>query len=148
MPGLLHIREQRLSQLLHTVRQILFAAVSSFDCAERRTNRPVHRTYGLVADREIAEGDGWLYEVKFDGYRALAIKSDVAVRLRSRNDKDFTKRYPGVVAALSELPDETVIEGEVVALDATGKPAFSLLQNGAADVHFYVFDLLVLSGKI
>jgi bifunctional non-homologous end joining protein LigD len=64
-----------------------------------------------------------------------------------RNDKDFTKRFPGVVAALRELPDETVIDGEVVALDATGKPAFSLLQNGATDVHFYAFDVLVLSGQ-
>lgn len=51
------------------------------------------------------------------------------------------------MAALRELPDETVIDGEVVALDAGGKPVFSLLQNGATDVHFYAFDLLVLSGK-
>jgi ATP-dependent DNA ligase len=77
----------------------------------------------------------------------LAIKSGGQVRLRSRNDKDFTKRYPGVVAALRELPDETVIDGEVVALDATGKPMFSLLQNGSADVHFYAFDVLVLAGR-
>jgi ATP-dependent DNA ligase len=52
-----------------------------------------------------------------------------------------------VVAALKELPDETVIDGEIVALDASGKPVFSLLQNGATDVHFYVFDVLVLSGQ-
>jgi bifunctional non-homologous end joining protein LigD len=101
----------------------------------------------LLRTDKLPEGDGWLYEVKFDGYRALAIKSGGQVRLRSRNDKDFTKRYPGVVAALRELPDETVIDGEVVALDATGKPVFSLLQDGSTDVHFYVFDLLMLSGQ-
>jgi bifunctional non-homologous end joining protein LigD len=77
----------------------------------------------------------------------LAIKSGGQVRLRSRNDKDFTKRYPGVVAALRELPDETVIDGEVVALDASGKPVFSLLQNGGTNVHFYAFDVLILSGR-
>jgi len=96
---------------------------------------------------KLPEGDGWRYEVKLDGYRALAIKSGGQVRLRSRNDKDLTKRYPGVVAALTELPDETVIDGELVALDATGKPVFSLLQNGVTDVHFYVFDVLILSGQ-
>jgi bifunctional non-homologous end joining protein LigD len=51
------------------------------------------------------------------------------------------------VAALSEMPDETVIDGEVVALDAAGKPAFSLLQNGGRNARYYVFDVLVLSGK-
>lgn len=52
-----------------------------------------------------------------------------------------------MVAALADLPDETVIDGEVVALDAGGQPAFSLLQNGGMNVHFYAFDLLVLAGK-
>jgi DNA ligase D-like protein (predicted ligase) len=101
----------------------------------------------LLRTDKLPEGDGWVYEVKFDGYRALAIKTGGQVRLRSRNDKDFTKRYPGVVAALRELPDETVIDGEVVALDASGKPAFQLLQNGGTNVHFYAFDVLMLGGK-
>jgi bifunctional non-homologous end joining protein LigD len=101
----------------------------------------------LLRTDKLPEGDGWLYEVKIDGYRALAIKSGGQVRLRSRNDRDFTKRYPGVVAALAELPDETVIDGEVVALDTAGKPGFSLLQNGGTNVHFYAFDVLMLSGK-
>jgi bifunctional non-homologous end joining protein LigD len=111
-----------------------------------RTARFIEPMLLLRADK-LPEGDGWQYEVKFDGYRALAIKTGGRVRLRSRNDKDFTKRYPGVVAALRELPDETVIDGEVVALDASGKPVFSLLQNGATDVHFYAFDVLMLSGQ-
>jgi len=111
-----------------------------------RTARFIEPMLLLRADK-LPEGDGWLYEVKFDGYRALAIKGGGQVRLRSRNDRDFTKRYPRVVAALRELPDETVIDGEVVALDASGKPVFSRLQNGGTYVHFYVFDLLMLGGK-
>jgi bifunctional non-homologous end joining protein LigD len=69
----------------------------------------------LLRTDKLHEGDGWKYEVKFDGYRALAIQSGGQVRLRSRNDKDFIKRYHGVVAALALLPDETVIDGEIVA---------------------------------
>ena len=72
------------------------------------------------------------------------------MQLRSRNDNDFNVRYPGIVKGLSALPDDTVIDGEVVALDAHGKPSFNMLQNyGSAGtpLHFYVFDLLVLSGK-
>lgn len=101
----------------------------------------------LLRTEKLPEGSDWQYEVKFDGYRALAIKTGGMVQLRSRNDKDFTRRYPALVAALAGLPDETVIDGEVVALDSAGKPVFSLLQNGGTNVHFYVFDLLLLAGK-
>jgi bifunctional non-homologous end joining protein LigD len=52
-----------------------------------------------------------------DGYRALAIKSGDKVQLRSRNDNDFSQRYAAIVKALAPMPDETVIDGEVVALD-------------------------------
>ena len=55
--------------------------------------------------------------VKLDGYRAVAIKSGGRIRLRSRNDNDFNSKYPAVAKALSLLPDETVIDGEIVALD-------------------------------
>ena len=54
----------------------------------------------LLRTDKLHEGEGWPYEVKFDGYRALAIKSGGQLRLRSRTAKDITKRYPGVVAAL------------------------------------------------
>ena len=98
----------------------------------------------LLRTEKLPEGPAWLYELKFDGYRALAIKSGGRVQLRSRNN-DFNARYPGIAAALAGMPDDTVIDGEVVALDAKGKPSFNLLQNygsAAGPLHFFVFDLL------
>jgi DNA ligase D-like protein (predicted ligase) len=92
----------------------------------------------------------WRYELKLDGYRAIAFKTGGKVHLRSRNNKDFAVRYSAVVAALARLPEDTVIDGEVVAFDEDGKPSFNALQNygsAPAPVVFYVFDLMVLTGK-
>ncbi|HZL92485.1 MAG TPA: hypothetical protein VFB99_02535 [Vicinamibacterales bacterium] len=89
------------------------------------------------------------YQLKLDGYRAIAFKTGGKIYLRSRNNKDFAARYPNVVAGLATLPDETVIDGEVVAFDENGKPSFNALQNygsATAPVVFYVFDVLVLRG--
>ena len=65
----------------------------------------------LLSAETLPEGHGWTYEVKLDGYRALAIKTGGVVRLRSRNDKDFNRKYPGIAKALAALPDETVVDG-------------------------------------
>ena len=89
-------------------------------------------------------------ELKLDGYRAIAFKAAGKVHLRSRNDKDFTGRYPVIASALSGLLDDTVIDGEVVALNETGKPSFNLLQNfgsSKAFLLYYVFDVLILGGR-
>jgi DNA ligase D-like protein (predicted ligase) len=90
----------------------------------------------------------WLYEIKFDGYRAIAFKTGGRVFLRSRNDHDFSARYPAVVRALAGLPDDTVIDGEVVALDADGRPSFGALQDSgpATPLAYFVFDVMVLAG--
>src|SRR5262249_29741368 len=95
----------------------------------------------LLRKDSLPEGPDWLYELKLDGYRAVAIKSAGKAYLRSRNDKDFTARYRDISAALHSLPDETVVDGEVVALDESGRPSFNLLQNyGSASEHvvYYV----------
>jgi ATP-dependent DNA ligase len=103
----------------------------------------------LVRSDTLPEGPDWAYELKLDGYRALAFKSYGVAHLRSRNNKSFDGKYPAVVQALANLPDETVIDGEVVALDAEGRPSFSALQNSSATAQlcYYVFDLLVLAGQ-
>src|SRR6185503_7739618 len=104
----------------------------------------------LLRAEKLPEGAEWLVELKLDGYRALAIKSGGKVQLRSRNDNDFNIRYPGIVKALASMPDESVIDGEVVALDPDGRPSFKTLQNyGFAGVplHFFIFDLLMLKGR-
>jgi hypothetical protein len=87
--------------------------------------------------------------LKLDGFRAIGRKSGRGAQLWSRNQKDFTRRFPGVVKGLAGLPSDTVIDGEIVALDVNGRPSFNLLQGfGNAQVLvFYAFDLLMLQGK-
>src|SRR5580692_12738390 len=104
----------------------------------------------LLPSSELPDGAAWLYELKLDGYRAIAFKSAGEVHLRSRNNSDFKRRYPAILKALSAIPDETVIDGEIVATDELGRPSFNILQNyGAskAPILYYVFDLMILSGN-
>jgi len=103
----------------------------------------------LLRTSKLSEGDHWAYEIKWDGYRAIAFKTGGKVYLRSRNDNDFALQYPGVTLALSSLPDDTVIDGEIVALDKSGRPSFNVLQNygtAQAPVFYYVFDVLIFKG--
>src|SRR6266446_7013272 len=103
-----------------------------------------------LAVAEVPAGSEWEYELKFDGYRAIAFKTRNRVHLASGNGKDFSRRFAELVRALEPLPDETVIDGEIVALDGAGRPSFNLLQNYATREYclvFYVFDLLILAGE-
>jgi bifunctional non-homologous end joining protein LigD len=95
----------------------------------------------------------WLYEMKFDGFRALAIKEGERLELLSRNEKDFTARFPEVVESLAKVKAEAVImDGEIVALDPQGRSSFQLLQAreqvaAPPPIYFYAFDLLHLNGE-
>jgi DNA ligase D-like protein (predicted ligase) len=99
-----------------------------------------------LAVTKIPDDQTWLYEVKLDGYRALAVNSSGAVNLFSRRRNSFNRQYPLVYKALSDLPENSVIDGEIVALDEKGRPDFNLLQHyakQASRIHYFVFDLLV-----
>jgi len=74
-----------------------------------------------VAAESPPEGPEWRYELKLDGFRAIAGKSGRSAHLWSRNQKDLVRRFPGVVKAIRELPDDTVIDGEIVGLDGEGR---------------------------
>src|ERR1700674_1053736 len=92
----------------------------------------------------------WVYEIKLDGYRAIAVKSGNKVSLFSRRQKSFNQQYPYIVEVLVDLPDGTVIDGEIVALDDSARPQFSLLQNYRSEAHrirYFVFDLLCYENR-
>jgi DNA ligase D-like protein (predicted ligase) len=92
----------------------------------------------------------WTYEIKLDGYRAIAVKSGQTINLFSRRGKSFNSQYPYLVEALAELPEGTVVDGEVVALDDAGRPNFNLLQqsrSGASRICYFIFDLLVCNDR-
>jgi len=99
---------------------------------------------------KLLDGPGWIYEIKLDGYRAVAVKSNRGVNLFSRRQKSFNSQYPYLVEALAELPDGTVVDGEIVALDESGHPNFNLLQSyrkEAIHIHYFIFDLLVCNNR-
>ncbi|MBV9009452.1 MAG: non-homologous end-joining DNA ligase [Verrucomicrobia bacterium] len=103
---------------------------------------------------QLPAGGNRSYELKFDGIRALAVKSSGRrVQLISRNEKELNKRFPEIAAACEEIAAEQfVIDGEVVAVDEEGRSSFQLLQRGELDAQdapllFYAFDLLQMNGR-
>ncbi|HZQ45855.1 MAG TPA: non-homologous end-joining DNA ligase [Verrucomicrobiae bacterium] len=103
--------------------------------------------------KELPKGPEWIYEIKFDGVRALAVKTSRGVSIVSRSAKDLTGKYPPVTEALRKLPcREAVLDGEIVAVDAQGRSEFQLLQayhmpgREKPPILYYVFDLPNLNG--
>ena len=105
-----------------------------------------------LVDDPPQHGD-WLYELKFDGIRAIAVKDGKKISLISRNGNKLDTRFPEIAAAVKDLPvRDCVIDGEAVALDEDGRSSFQLLQalemeGRKAPLLLYVFDLLQLNGK-
>jgi bifunctional non-homologous end joining protein LigD len=93
----------------------------------------------------------WIFEVKWDGFRAIAELQGKDTRLYSRNGLSFHKAYPKVYSALTQIKDQAVIDGEVVVFNEAGKPDFQSIQNYSSRknlaIQFYVFDCLKLAGK-
>jgi bifunctional non-homologous end joining protein LigD len=93
---------------------------------------------------------GWVFETKWDGFRAVAVAAPGHASLYSRNLNDISKKYPAICQAVSAIEHEAVLDGELVALDAHGRSRFQLLQNAErepARLLYCVFDLLYLDGK-
>lgn len=91
----------------------------------------------------------WIFEIKWDGYRALASKGKT-VQLLSRNEKSFNTRFPKIVEELEKIPDTFLLDGEIVIFDEKGRSSFQLLQNAVLNhtkAYYYVFDILSYKGR-
>lgn len=104
-----------------------------------------------VSATVLPSGPEWSYEVKWDGYRAQVVKNGAAISLASRNLRNITKQYPSVVQALAGVRAESVVlDGEIVAVDAGGRPSFQALHHASLEgvsIVYYAFDLLHLNGR-
>ena len=96
------------------------------------------------------EKKGWLYEVKWDGYRAISYMNKGEVEIRSRNNKDFTKKYYPITNALKDWKINAVVDGELVVVNDKGLPDFNALQTWRSEADgelaYFLFDLLWLEG--
>jgi DNA ligase D-like protein (predicted ligase) len=100
--------------------------------------------------QKLPHGQEWLYEVKFDGYRCLAGRDSTGVTLWSRRENLFTKQFPHIAQACERLPSNTLLDGEIVALDEKGRVSFNLLQHHRSKAQalvFYAFDVLIYRGR-
>jgi bifunctional non-homologous end joining protein LigD len=100
----------------------------------------------------VPPGDGWIHEIKYDGYRALCEINDGEARLITRGGKDWTDRFAAIARAAATLPAErALLDGEVVVLEPDGRSSFQALQNALSeerqeDLVYFAFDLLYLDG--
>jgi DNA ligase D-like protein (predicted ligase) len=98
----------------------------------------------------LPDGPGWTYEIKLDGFRLEAVKNAGKTILYSRRGNVLNQKFQYVADALAKLPDATIIDGEIVAMDSDHRSDFSLLQNfrsAQTSIHYYAFDILMLKGK-
>ena len=99
---------------------------------------------------KVPTGPEWTYEVKLDGYRLEAVKTKGKVTVYSRRRNVLNEKFGYIADALEKLSDETVLDGELVAMDEKGRSDFNLLQNfrsAQLKIHYYAFDVLVYKGK-
>ena len=139
----------RIAQAARKVAAPAFALPGKLPAAKARFIAPMKPR---LLEAPPTAGD-WMYELKFDGIRLIAVKNGAKVNLISRNENELAARFPDVAEAIRALPvEDCVMDGEVVALDEQGRSSFQLLQSlemegGRAPVYYYVFDLLQAGGK-
>jgi bifunctional non-homologous end joining protein LigD len=121
------------------------------DTSSRGTTRRDYRPMLATTSDDVPHGDGWQYEVKWDGYRAIVRLEGGEATLTSRKGLDMTARFAGVARAVEKAVKTTdcVLDGEVCALDDQGRTSFSAMQQGKAGTPFviYLFDALEIEGE-
>lgn len=117
---------------------------------KQKISHPIKPMLATLVD-EPFDGDDWLFEIKWDGYRAIAGKDDDKLLLYSRNNLDFRIKYAAVVEALRDIRHDVVLDGEIVVVDDDGQAHFEWLQNYQKAPHqghlrYYIFDILWING--
>jgi bifunctional non-homologous end joining protein LigD len=101
-----------------------------------------------LAEKPPLDGSNWLYELKYDGFRAVTAIAGGEVAMLSRNELDLAPRFPMTFAALHKIKaKEVVVDGEIVVLDEKGAPRFQLLQQADGNERMILFDILWLDGE-
>jgi bifunctional non-homologous end joining protein LigD len=131
--------------------EVWFSKPKNLDLSDApKSKMPHHLTPMLAQTRNRPFNDpNWLFEIKWDGYRAVAEIAGGEVELYSRNQVNYNRRFVPVVESLKKFPGTAVLDGEVVVLDKDGHPSFQLLQDypkSAGELVYYVFDILHLDG--
>src|SRR5262249_50066740 len=119
------------------------------DEAAEAVTSATHKPMLATPESDLPRGDGWVFEVKWGGYRALAYVRGGECRLVSRDGNDLTQSFASVARAVVKAlkTPNAVIDGEVCALDEAGRPSFGLLQAGAERLVYYAFDELEADGE-
>lgn len=127
--------------------------VSSLNIKERALKKKMPLTIKPMLATLVQDpfnDPSWLFEIKWDGYRALAKIDTGIVHIYSRNNLEFNKKFPPIVKALASIKRNVVLDGEIVVVNPKGKSDFQLLQNfqrtGEGNIVYYVFDILYLDG--
>ena len=122
---------------------------SDADGSEWYAGQQTYRPMLASLAKSVPHGEGWTYEVKFDGFRALAYVRNSECKLLSRNEKELNGRFPEVAKALVKAvkSPNAVVDGEICRIDPAGRTSFSELQQGSGPLVFYAFDLLELDGE-
>lgn len=124
------------------------AAIKIPKTPEKRMPHHISPMLAKLIDKPFDSSE-WLFEIKWDGFRAIAELNNEQVALYSRNLKSFHAKFPTIVKALKELKMQAIFDGEIVIFDEKGKPDFQSLQNYqgvGGDLFYYVFDLLYYNG--
>ncbi|RZL35857.1 MAG: DNA ligase, partial [Pedobacter sp.] len=120
------------------------------DAKEQRFSSTLKPMLATLIDKPFDDDENWIYEIKWDGYRAVAFKNGDTLSLKSRNDKSFDDKFFPIYNDLKSLKIDVILDGEVVVVDEKGMADFGALQNWRSDedgmLVYYVFDIIWYDG--
>jgi bifunctional non-homologous end joining protein LigD len=143
-----------MEEIKNSADEIWSSPVSKIDLSDAPAGKIPDQVKPMLATlvKEPFNDTNWLFEIKWDGYRALAIKSNKEVKILSRNQRLLNDKFKQVKEAVENIEGNFILDGEIVVLDKYGRPKFNLIQNYSPGKNgtliYYVFDILYLNGHL